>query len=186
MKSFSAVLLLANALTGCSLPAQFKPSPPVRYFVLSSPLPPNSLSEKAGIGVLPVSMPGYLSRQQLVLRDADGVSITVDDFNRWGEGLSQGISRVICDTLAVRGIPALPLRTGARVTDKLMLDVRRLDGPLEGDVTFDVVWRLQRDGEILKSGHFVKNRPAGDTLESMIEAQSLLVQDLANNIADNL
>lgn len=186
MKTLSAALLLALALTGCSLPAQFKPSPPVRYFVLSSPLPPNSLSEEAGIGVLPVTLPGYLARQQIVLRDADGVSISVHDFDRWGESLSQGISRVICDTLAVRGIPALPLRTGAKVTDKLMLDVRRLDGSISGNVTFDVVWRLQRDGNVLKSGHFVKHRPAGDTLESMVETQSLLIQDLANNIADNL
>ena len=186
MKPLLPALALALALTGCSLPAQVKPSPPVRYFVLSSPLPPNSLSQEAGIGVLPVSMPGYLSRQQIVLRDADGVNISVNDFDRWGESLGQGICRVICDTLAVRGIPALPLRTGASVTDKLMLDVRRLDGPLEGYVTFDAVWRLQRDGNILKSGHFVKRRPAGNALESMVEAQSLLVQDLANSIADNL
>ena len=186
MKASCAALILALVLTGCSLPSQFRPSQDVRYFVLSSPLPPSTVSEEAGIGVLPVTLPGYLIRQQIVLRDDDGVNISVHDFERWGESLSQGISRVVCDTLAVRGIPALPLRTGAKVTDKLMIDVRRLDGPLNGSVTFDAVWRIQRDGDVLKSGHFVKNRPAGETIESMVEAQSLLVQDLANTIADNL
>ncbi|WP_418765910.1 PqiC family protein [Mailhella sp.] len=186
MKALIAALVLSAAVSGCSLPAQLRSSPEVRYYVLSSPLPSGSNAERADIGVLPVTLPGYLSRQQIVLRDADGVTITLNEFNRWGESLSQGVSRVLCDSLAVRGVAALPLRTGAKVTDKLMLDVRRLDGSLDGDVTFDVVWRLQRDGEVLLSGHFVKNRPSGDTLETMVDAQSLLVQDLADEIARNV
>ena len=184
MKPLLSALVIALALTGCSLPAQLKSSPSVRYYVLSSPLPEGSTSENAGIGVLPVTLPGYLTRQQIVLREADGVNITINEFDRWGESLSQGISRVLCDSLAVRGIPALPLRTGAKVDTKLMLDVRRLDGPLEGNVTLDVVWRLQRDGSVLMSGHVVKSRPAGESIESMVEAQSLLVQDLAAAIAN--
>lgn len=186
MKALLLTLALAATLTGCSFPAQLRSSPSVHYYVLSSPLPPGSASEAASIGVLPVTLPGYLSRQQIVLRDTDDVSITINEYDRWGESLSQGISRVLCDTLAIKGVPALPLRTGAKVTDKLMLDVRRLDGPLGGDVVFDVVWRLQRDGEVLNSGHMVKRRPAGDDLESLVNAQSLLVQDLAAEIAARL
>ena len=186
MKALVSALALALALTGCSLPAQLKSSPSVRYYVLSSPLPASSASESAGIGVLPVTLPGYLTRQQIVLRDADGINITINEYDRWAEGLGQGISRVLCDALAVRGIPALPLRTGAKVTEKLMLDVRRLDGPLNGEVTIDVVWRLQRDGDVLKSAHFVASRPAGESIESMVEAESLLVRDLADSIAQSL
>ena len=186
MKHLVIALAFAVALTGCSLPAQLKSSPSVRYYVLTSPLPPSSASEAAGIGVLPVTLPGYLTRQQIVVRDGDGVNLSIHEYDRWAESLSQGISRVLCDTLAVRGIPALPLRTGAKVTDKLMLDVRRLDGPLGGNAVLDVVWRLQRDGNVLRSGHLVKSRPAGETIESMVEAQSLLVQDLAESIATNL
>ena len=156
------------------------------YYVLSSPLPASSASDTASIGVLPVTLPGYLTRQQIVLREADGVNITIHEFDRWGESLGQGVSRVLCDALAVRGVSALPLRTGAKVDDKHMLDIRRLDGPLEGNVTLDVVWRLQRDGSVLNSGHLVKSRPAGDSIQSMVEAQSLLVQDLASHIANAL
>ena len=186
MKAIVSALVLALAVTGCSLPAQLKSSPAVRYYVLSSPLPASSSTESAGIGVLPVTLPGYLTRQQIVLRDADGINITINEYDRWGESLGQGISRVLCDALAVHGIPALPLRTGAKVTDKLMLDVRRLDGPLEGNVTLDVVWRLQRDGDVLKSAQFVTSRPAGDTIQSMVEAESLLIRDLADNIARSI
>ena len=183
MKALLAALALAAALTGCSLPSQFRPSPDVHYYVLSSPLPPNSTSENSSIGVLPVTLPGYLMRQQIVVRSDDGVNISVNDFDRWGESLGQGISRVLCDSLAVKGVSAIPLRTGAKVDVKLMLDVRRFDGPLGGNATLDVVWRLQRDGNVLRSGHLVKTRPAGDSLESMVGALSLLVQDLASTIA---
>lgn len=186
MKALLPALSLALVLSGCSLPAHIGSTPPVRYYVLSSPLPGNSSSESAGIGVLPVTLPGYLTRQQIVLREPDGISLTINEFDRWGESLGQGISRVLCDSLAVRGVSALPLRTGAKVDDKLMLDVRRLDGPIGGNVTLDVVWRLQRDGEVLKSGHVVRTRPAGDTINTMVEAQSLLIQDLAADIAARL
>ena len=168
MKAFFATLALAAVLAGCSLPAQLRSSPDVRYYVLSSPLPASSTTELATIGVLPVTLPGYLMRQQIVLRDADGINISINEYERWGESLSQGISRVLCDSLAVRGVPALPLRTGAKVSDRLMLDVRRLDG------------------QVLSSGHMVKSRPAGDSMESMVRAQSLLVQDLAEDIAGRL
>ena len=186
MKALLPALVLALAVAGCSFPAQFHSAPAVRYYVLSSPLPKSSASDSAGIGVLPVTLPGYLARQQIVLREADGINITINEFDRWGESLGQGISRVLCDALAVRGISALPLRAGARVDYKLMLDVRRLDGPLGGDVVLDAVWRLQRDGDVLKSGHLVKSRPAGESLNSMVEAQSLLIQDLAADIAGRM
>ena len=186
MKALFLAAALAVALAGCSLPAQLKSSPDVRYYVLASPLPPNSASQTPGIGVLPVTLPGYLTRQQIVLRDGDGVTLSIHEYDRWAESLSQGISRVLCDTLATRGIPALPLRTGAKVFDKLMLDVRRLDGSLNGNTVLDVVWRLQRDGNVLNSGHVVKTRPSGDSIDSMVNAQSLLVQDLADTIAQQV
>lgn len=186
MKTLIAALALSIAAAGCSFPAHLRSTPAVRYYVLSSPLPASSSTERADIGVLPVTMPGYLARQQIVLREADGITININEYNRWGESLGQGISRVLCDSLAVRGVAALPLRTGAKVSKKLMLDVRRFDGVLGGTATIDVVWRLQRDGDVLLSGHLVKNRPAGDTLEAMVETQSLLVQDLANDIAARL
>ena len=110
MKAIVSALVLALAVTGCSLPAQLKSSPAVRYYVLSSPLPASSSTESAGIGVLPVTLPGYLTRQQIVLRD----------------------------------------------------------------------------GDVLKSAHFVTSRPAGDTIQSMVEAESLLIRDLADNIARSI
>jgi uncharacterized lipoprotein YmbA len=187
MKSCLAVLALALALSGCSLSLPFSgPARTVHYYVLSSPAPAAGQLSDASIGVLPVTMPGYLSRPQLVVRESDGVSIRINDFDRWGEEPSVGVARVLCETLASLGRSAVPLRTGTQVDSRLMLDVRRLDGPLDGDVTLDAVWTLQKEKKILRSGRFVARRAAGPTLESMVEAQSELVQMLARDIAGTL
>ncbi|MBR3880607.1 MAG: membrane integrity-associated transporter subunit PqiC [Mailhella sp.] len=187
MKARIAALLLAFSLTGCSFSLPLMgPSEEVRYYVLTSPKPKQRSMHETRIGVLPVSLPGYLSRPQLVVRDKDSVNINIRDFDRWGEELSRGVSRVLCNTLATQGYCAVPLRTGSQVDSKLMLDVRRLDGSLNGEVTLDAVWTLQKNKAILASGQVVASRPAGNTLEKMVEAQSLLIQDMARDIAENL
>jgi len=45
---------------------------------------------------------------------------------------------------------------------------------------------LQKDKKLLASGQLVTSRPAGNTLKKMVEAQSLLIQDLARDIARTL
>lgn len=187
MKTRLAVLLLSFALSGCSLSLPFTgPAKTVRYYVLSAPTPAAGQLNEKSIGVLPVTMPGYLSRPQLVVREDDGVTIRINDFDRWGEEPGTGVARVLCETLASLGRSAVPLRTGTQVDSRLMLDIRRFDGPLNGNVTLDAVWTLQKDKKILRSGRFVAQRPSGRTLESMVEAQSDLVQTMARDIAAKL
>ena len=185
MKSRLAVLALAFALSGCSLPFS-APTKPVDYYVLSSPVPAAGQLSAPSLGVLPVTLPGYLSRPQLVIRERDGVTIRINDFDRWGEEPSEGVARVLCETLAVHGRSAVPLRTGTQVDSRLMLDIRRFDGPLDGDVVLDAVWTIQKNKQTLRSGRFVARRAAGSSLESMVEAQSELVQMLAREIAGKL
>ena len=187
MKLRFAPLLLAFVLTGCSFSIPLiGPSTEVHYYVLDAPVPTHGTMRSSCIGVLPVSLPGYLSRPQLVVRERDSVNISIRDFDRWGEELSRGVSRVLCNALSAQGFSAVPLRTGTQVDSKLMLDIRRFDGPLEGDVVLDAVWTLQKNKTVLASGHFVTTRPSGRTLKSMVEAQSLLIQDLAKDIACSL
>jgi hypothetical protein len=187
MKNFLAVLGICALLTGCSFPLTQQSSSDVRYYVLSAPTPASAdLQHTQRIGILPITLPGYLARPQLVVRDKDKVNIVVHDFDRWGESLSLGITRVLCDSLAREGLSAIPLRTGVKVQNKLLLDIRRLDGPLGGNVVLDAVWTLQNDQGILHSGRVLLHQPSGNNLESMVEAQSLLLHDLAKHIAHSI
>ena len=189
MKARIAAFALSALLAGCTLPSQSFPE--VRYYVLAPlapavPAPSATAPGAPDIGVMPVMLPGYLARPQIVLRDKDGVNIDIHEFDRWGEALSMGISRVMCDNFSARGVSAVALRTGTKVDKKLMLDVRRFDGPLGGDVVLDVMWTLQKDGDVLLSGHVLKSRPAGDSLKTMVDAQSLLLKELADELAPKL
>ncbi len=182
MKRLSA-LILTLLLSGCSfsLPMSDRAND-VRYYVLTAPLSSGVEPSGPRIGVMPVSLPGYLSRPQLVVREADGVNIAVSDFDRWGEELGRGVARVVCDTLSVEGVSAVPLRTGVQVDVKLMLDIRRLDGVLGGDVTLDAVWTLQKGRTVYLTGRLTRTLPSEKTLQSMVETQSALVQELAKEI----
>jgi len=183
MKRLTA-LALAFLLSGCSFNLPFSgPGQEVQYYVLSAPAPAGTELASPRIGVMPLSMPGYLSRPQIVIREADGVNIRVLDFERWGEELGRGISRVLCDALSAEGVSAVPLRTGTQVDAKLMLDVRRFDGALGGEVMLDTVWTIQRGKTVYRTGHVVKSVACEDDIVSMVEAQSSLLCFLAKDIA---
>ena len=182
-----ASLALAFLLSGCSFSLPFSGQQnEVHYYVLTAPLPSGKELSSPRIDIMPISMPGYLSRPQLVVREADGVNIRVLDFDRWGEELGRGVSRVLCDALAAEGISAIPLRTGTQVDSKLMLDIRRLDGPLGGNVMLDAVWTIQKGKTVCQTGHVVKTLPCENELVSMVEAQSALIRELAKTIASAL
>lgn len=187
MKFFPAALFLALLLGGCSLPVPLMKSPTVYYYVLSTPQTEAAHPvDGQRIGVVPVSLSGYLNRPQIVTRSEDGVNIQISDFHRWGEELNGGISRIVCETLTEEGHPAIALRTGAHVDCRLLLDIRRLDGPLNGNVMLDAIWTLQKDRKILLSGHVKAQRPAGGTMDKLVEAQSWLIRHLAREVAKTL
>jgi uncharacterized lipoprotein YmbA len=117
------------------------------------------------------------------VREKDGVSIRVLDFDRWGEELSRGVTRVLCDALSAQGVSAVPLITGSQADAKLMLDLRRLDGQLGGEITLDVVWTIQKGKKVHRTGHVIRTTTCDDDIVSMVEAQSNLVQALAKDIA---
>lgn len=181
------VFALTLLLAGCSLSLPFSgPQRLVQYYVLDAPAPAGKELSSPRYGIMPVSMPGYLNRPQLVVRESNDVNIRILDFDRWGEELGIGVARVLCDSLSSEGISAVPLRTGTQVDARLMLDIRRLDGPLDGDITLDAVWTIQKGRTVEHTGHIIKSTKCGDDLVSMVEAQSMLIQLLAKDIARTL
>jgi len=198
------VLLLCLALFvltgGC-----FRSSPPVNYYVLASPaqgLAPslassanNPLEAHGGqsalggvrVGVLPIMLPGYLQRRQMVIRYADNVDIEVRDFQRWGEDLGEGMARVISASMtrelkSVRGV-ALPLRTGAPVDLRVQVEVRRFEGCPEGSVILEALWNVQKAGEALREGYFRQEGQAGPGMPALVQVQSELVSRLGRDMA---
>jgi uncharacterized lipoprotein YmbA len=189
-KTGTLCVLLAPLLLSACLAAT---SPSPSYYVLISPpeeaLPAEGVSARGGprVGLLPVGLPGYLQRSQMVVREENRVGIRVDDYHRWGEDLGQGINRVLSVVLTnkladVQGV-AMPLRTGVPADFRLQLDVRSFEGRPGDTVFLEVLWTIQRDGRPVREGSFLSQRAAGQGMPALVEAQSLLLEELGTRLA---
>ncbi len=176
------VLILLFNLCACSVPSFSGVNSP-SFYILQSPPVERNVSAEPRLSVLPPLLPGYLDRTQLVTRDKVSSGIQVREFDLWGEELGQGMVRVLCDALAVRGVNAMPLTAGMPADRRLTLDVRRFDGALEGTVRLEAVWTIRKDGDILQSARFDASEDAGGDLNSMVRAMSRLAERLAGDIA---
>ena len=107
------LLALAGLLSigGCSLGRSPRPD----FYMLSSPVENVVLSGKEKISgprvaIGPVSIPGYLDRPQLFLRDGNDVKVELAEFNHWSEPFGEGVTRVLCDA----AMPTLCVLSGGR------------------------------------------------------------------------
>ncbi len=179
---FLIAILCAASLCACSVPS-FSPSASPVYYVLQSPQAVPSVSSPFNLSIMPPLLPGYLERSQLVSRNEAGSEIQVHSFDLWGEELSQGIVRVMCDAFACRGIAAMPLSSRISAPKKLNLDLRRFDGSPNGNVHMDAIWTIVQDGSAPYSARFTAEEYAGSDLNSMVKAMSRLAERLAESIA---
>ena len=183
MKTTALFLLcLALLIGGCSSLGR---SPRPDFYMLSSPAEahiPHERNITTGprVAVGPVTIPGYLDRPQLFVREGNSVNVRLEEFNQWSEPLGDGITRVLCDAatmrLASRNGTAFPLRAALQPQWRISVDIARLDGAPGEDVILDAGWSLNDEqGNIVRSGRFTRRIPAGDDLSSMVEAGSTLL-----------
>ncbi len=140
------------------------------------------------IGVLPVTIPAYLNRAQIVLREPTSTKVAINEYHRWAEKLDEAIQRTLAialdNDLAKENTSAVVLKMGFPIDYKLVVEVLAFEGALNGEAHIDAVWALEDREEILLEGHYKKSMPTGATYEELIEKQSMLVEALAGNIAD--
>jgi len=180
----AAFVLLMN-LCACSVPS-FSPVNRPAFYILQSPSLTQPAAGQPALSILPPLLPGYLERSQLVTRDRVSAEIHVREFDLWGEELGQGMTRVLCDALANRGVNAMPLSAGMSSGMRLTLDVRRFDGDPQGAVRLEAVWTIRKDGSVLHSARFNADEDAGGDLNGMVRAMSRLTGRMAADIAGAL
>jgi len=125
-------------------------SPSTFYMLRSMESPQESLSAEAGdksVSVLvgPISLPGYLDRNQMVTV-AGKNEMALDEFNRWAESLRDGFYRVLLEDLSlllktpeVYGYD----RSGENSADyQVSIDVTRFDAASDGDAVLTAFWSL--------------------------------------------
>lgn len=145
------------------------------------------------IGLGPVTMPEYLARSQLVIRDTD-TEIELLDEHRWAEPLEDQFSRVLALNLSkllpTSRLVIYPSRSGSGVTHQLSIAVHRFDANRTGGVVLQVSWTLteKQDPQQGIGGAIALDTgysPGGD-YAAMAKAMSQLVAQLAQQLSRGL
>ena len=162
-----------------------------KFYVLSS-LPQSALSAAEGtaIGVLPVAMPDYLDRPQIVTRASEN-EIKIDEFSRWAEPLKESFTRALVQNLSSLLDTAKVIKTtgstGFPMALQVGVEVVQFDGTLGGDVVLIVKWGLFGEGGkkllIAKRSSF-KEPTGAATYEALVAAESRAVAALSREIAE--
>ena len=189
-KTLTQVAGLVLALVIC-LSACAGKSASSKFYVLSS-LPQSGLSAGEGtpIGVLPIGIPDYLDRPQIVTRVSEN-EIRLDEFSRWAEPLKEGFTRALVENLSTLLNTAKVISTTESAIIPMALqvgvEVVQFDGTLGGDVVLIVKWGLfEREGKKLLLGkRSTFKEPTGSaTYEALVAAESKTVAALSREIAE--
>jgi uncharacterized lipoprotein YmbA len=197
MKRWGVLFAAAAALAGC---VSLKRTPEARFFALRARAEPTAAGVPASspglVGVLPVLLPAYLERPQVVTWAAPG-EVRIDEFRRWAEPLDLAVGRVVEENLEAllpaHRIVRAPWSASTPLRCRLRLDLARF-GPQPGGAV-ELAGRFlllpARGERPLVSRAFEHHRgaPQANGLagpadpNGLVEAMSELLAELSGEIA---
>jgi len=141
------------------------------------------------LGIGPVTVPDSLKRSQIATRQ-HGNQYTFDEFNRWAGTLEKDLSYVLGENLGqalgVNKIGFFPWLSYFQPTYRVMVDVTRLDGALNGEAVLGAQWVVADSNgkKVLAGGKSEYRQPLAEgTYTALITAESQLVAQLSHEIA---
>jgi uncharacterized lipoprotein YmbA len=191
--SASCILAATAALAAC---VSLKRTPEARFFVLRSLAErgaPSQAPSSDPVGVLPVRVPGYLDRPQLVTWLAPG-ELRIDEFLRWAEPLDAGISRTLAENLDAllpgRRLLRWPWPGSTPLLCRVRVELERFGPEAGGGVFLEGAFVVlpPRGERPLASRPFalrreVLSRPSGPGPAPGVEAMNELLLELARGLA---
>lgn len=190
VNKWAFLLLSVLLLSGCLA----RSSPEVVYYSL---LTMEQLGDTQAIaslpdislGVGPITIPDSLKRSQVVSRQHDN-QYTFDEFNRWAGVLEKDLTSVLGDNLGallgVEKVGFFPWMHYFKPTYRVVIDVVRLDGDLNGEAVLSARWAIANaDGKnLLAAGKSNYRLPVQNaSYMALINAESQLIATLSQEIA---
>ena len=176
----------------------FSPRPdPSRFFTLSSlpqvaqaSLKNSTGPEKMFLGIGPVKFPGYLDRQEIVVRSTQN-RLEVSETDRWAEPLQENFSRVLSENLALLLntdlIIVYPWSPANRPRYYVEIEVLRFEANRERNGQLFARWSVLDGADkkvaVVKESRVIRNAQEKSTDGSMA-ALSEAVGDLSREIAN--
>ena len=189
-----APLIMSLFLAGCG---SLSPRPdPSKFFTLSSSFPTaevaatNPGGATVALGIGPIKFPGYLDRQEIVLRTAQN-RFEVSENERWAEPLDENFARVLGQNLAALlgtdRIISYPWPGDRKPILRVEIEVLAFEANAAYDAQLSARW-VVLDGGTKKSLDLRVSRvtrPARDkSIDGAVAALSEAVGDLSREIAD--
>ncbi len=185
-----APFVLASAASGCI----FGQSRQARTYVLD-PLPAlqakaaSAASPVAVVGVLEVSVPGWVDRPQITGRSASG-EVVSDEYARWGEPITRGLKRVLTENLALllpeRRLVAAPFPPDTDPDQRIDVEFSEAARQADGSVLVEARWAvLDRRGETLARGRASQRaHTSGPGASAAVAGVNEALAGLSREIAD--
>jgi uncharacterized protein len=197
IKAAMTVGLIGLSLAGCG---GFSARPdPSRFFTLSSlpqveqgVLKNSTRPEKMFLGIGPIKFPGYLDRNEIVVRSAQN-RFDVSETDRWAEPLQENFSRVLSENLALLLntdlIIIYPWSPTNRPQYNVEIDVLRLEANSERNGQLFARWSVVAGADkkvaVLKESRIIRNAKEKST-DGSVAALSEAVGDLSREIAETV
>jgi uncharacterized protein len=189
-----AVLGFLLGLAGCTT---FSAQPdPSRFFTLSPQLQSDESVEKRpnrapalSLGVGPVTLPGYLDRQEIVTRVAQN-QVRLSEYDRWAEPLEEGVGRVVSQNVAsilrAERITSYPWPIDRKPLYQVELEVLRFETNNAQEAHLAARWTIRHTGkkDAVRYRDTRLSRPARDrSAAASVAALSEVLAELSQQIA---
>lgn len=169
-------------LAGCMAQA------PLPLYQLDAGNPPVPTSQSGPVVLLgPLSVADYLQRDALLQRQPDG-SLSTSSDGRWAGSLQADIQQLLLRQLAWRlqtpHLLTAPVSPGVVADVQLQVSISRLDSGPQAPALLQAQWRLlDKSGQLRDSRLLQLEMAHQATLASQVQAQSVLLQQLAEQLA---
>jgi len=185
--TLAAAVLLGGCVLKRSKPAQTYVLDPLAAAGATAPLE----TPLGVVGILKVTVPGWIDRPQVTGRAASGQIVT-DEFARWGEPIGRGIQRVVAENLAAllpdRRVVAAPFAPSQAIDRRVDLGITEAARQADGSVLVEARWAvLGPKGETLvqhRSSH--RARPTALGPAGAVTGASEALAGLSRDIAEAL
>lgn len=144
----------------------------------------------AVVGVLKVTVPGWLERPQVSARGADGL-VVADEYARWGEPFARGVQRVLAENLAAllpdRRVVAAPFAPSVTVHHRVEVTLTEAARQADGSVLVEARWAvLGPRGEALLQRRSSHRAAAAAGTASAVAGTSEALGALSRDVAEAL
>ena len=179
-----AIVGVATVLAaGCATP------PPFRFYTLSAVAAAAPTPSTLVVALGPVTVPAMVDRPEIVVATGPN-EVRLDDFNRWASPLSDNLSNVLAEDLALLlGTPRVirfPQPLAADPDYRVAVDVRAFDSTLGESASVDALWTVRRTKDKrTQTGHTSVRVAVADTsYKTLAAAHSQAVAKVGRDIAE--